>query len=531
MASQDVQKRFEQWQSALSEDKSAVFDELMGSDDAVALVAMFAAEYPDPESQYRVATWLRGSSVLRPSVDPRSVRTVASYYYSAVGGGIETALVALSRTFVQAGKRSIIITRDRSAVSCAPNGVTGVSLEDYGLQFDRFSAFARIMLDNQVDVLVHHAWFDVGLLWDIVLCRVLGVSIVLNTHNVFSHFLDVTNGRFYEWNDGRLFASVPRCCELCDAVVSQTSVTRFFFSHFSSRTYEVVNQMPAEYVCEAERRLALGGEWQRTGETVLRLGRFDIFKHPEDAIRILHLVSKDHPYAKLVFVGESGYETYEQELAALADELGLTDRVVFEGFQKDVRPYYESAALLLLTTEIEGYCMVLAEACAHGLPVVAYDLPYLPFSQCSGIEWVEQGDIEQAARKVGSLLANKEKRRAMSEESLRFFFEGLKSPDSWEGVIKDIERGRCCESVNDVDFRYEELWDTMLVHYLKGARRTHEELELLANAAAVAKQERDACVLALRECREEYEHSLSYRLGRILLSVPRWLRDRVWKPE
>ena len=49
--------------------------------------------------------------------------------------------------------------------------------------------------------------------------------------------------------------------------------------------------------------------------------------------------------------------------------------VVFEGEQEDVASYYQSAQLLMHTSETEGFGLCLVEACFFGLPIVAWDLP------------------------------------------------------------------------------------------------------------------------------------------------------------
>ena len=49
--------------------------------------------------------------------------------------------------------------------------------------------------------------------------------------------------------------------------------------------------------------------------------------------------------------------------------------VVFEGEKEDVASYYQSAQLLMHTSETEGFGLCLVEACFFGLPIVAWDLP------------------------------------------------------------------------------------------------------------------------------------------------------------
>ncbi len=59
------------------------------------------------------------------------------------------------------------------------------------------------------------------------------------------------------------------------------------------------------------------------------------------------------------------------EWRKLADALGLGARFQFAGAQSDLLPYYQSADLMVHAAERESFGLVLAEAMACGLPVVA----------------------------------------------------------------------------------------------------------------------------------------------------------------
>ncbi len=74
--------------------------------------------------------------------------------------------------------------------------------------------------------------------------------------------------------------------------------------------------------------------------------------------------------ACLIIVG-TGEE--EAALKTLAERLGISDRVFFEG-EHDPAPYYKLADLFLLTSRYEGYGMVVIEALAAGKPVLATDV-------------------------------------------------------------------------------------------------------------------------------------------------------------
>ncbi len=60
-------------------------------------------------------------------------------------------------------------------------------------------------------------------------------------------------------------------------------------------------------------------------------------------------------------------------LEKMVDRLGLNDRVSFEGYVPDIRPFLGQASLFLLSSRFEGYPAVLIEALCAGVPVVTTD--------------------------------------------------------------------------------------------------------------------------------------------------------------
>lgn len=105
---------------------------------------------------------------------------------------------------------------------------------------------------------------------------------------------------------------------------------------------------------------------------VLVVSRLESEKNVAGAIRAFAEIVKADASAGLVVIG-SGRE--RDALEALAVELQLNERVVFEGAQ-DPFPFYKAADLLMLTSHYEGYGLVAVEALAAGCPVVAYDVGF-----------------------------------------------------------------------------------------------------------------------------------------------------------
>ncbi|WP_457749252.1 glycosyltransferase, partial [Sulfurimonas sp.] len=74
---------------------------------------------------------------------------------------------------------------------------------------------------------------------------------------------------------------------------------------------------------------------------------------------------------KAVVVGAFMDEKYEKELRAYAKELGIEERVVFIGFTKDVNEHMQLFDVNVLATENETFGLVVIEAMANKVPMIA----------------------------------------------------------------------------------------------------------------------------------------------------------------
>ncbi|MCH8571901.1 glycosyltransferase [Nesterenkonia sp. AY15] len=70
-----------------------------------------------------------------------------------------------------------------------------------------------------------------------------------------------------------------------------------------------------------------------------------------------------------------GRGALENELRALADELGIRDSVVFAGYVDDIADRIRTAGMFVLSSDFEGISNAMSEAMALGLPVVCTDCP------------------------------------------------------------------------------------------------------------------------------------------------------------
>lgn len=108
---------------------------------------------------------------------------------------------------------------------------------------------------------------------------------------------------------------------------------------------------------------------------VVVLGRLAPGKRLDHAIRAFARVVQEVPGARLELWGAGpGREALE----TLVAELGLGDAVSLPGLTLDPGAVLDAASVYLTTSAFEGQGLALAEALAHGVPVVAYDIRYGP---------------------------------------------------------------------------------------------------------------------------------------------------------
>lgn len=107
---------------------------------------------------------------------------------------------------------------------------------------------------------------------------------------------------------------------------------------------------------------------EKKQKEIIYMGRIDY--NQKRVVRVLETWAMLEPRFsdwRLTIVGD-GPERINME--HYANELGLK-HVQFEGFQKP-RPYYERASILVLTSEYEGFPLVLAECMSFGVVPVVY---------------------------------------------------------------------------------------------------------------------------------------------------------------
>jgi len=126
------------------------------------------------------------------------------------------------------------------------------------------------------------------------------------------------------------------------------------------------------------------------------------------------------PDAELLIAGQGAYE---KELKALADRLGVANRVKFLGLlpQEELRWLYSAADALVLASDREGWPNVLLEAMACGTPVIASNvggIPEIVAGPAAGmlLQTSDHSSIARAVTDLRAQLPDRNATRAYAEQ-------------------------------------------------------------------------------------------------------------------
>lgn len=136
-------------------------------------------------------------------------------------------------------------------------------------------------------------------------------------------------------------------------------------------------------------------------KSILMISRFTRSKDQKTVIRALpHVADKD---IKLIFAGDG---TTLPECRQLAEQLGLSDRVLFLGSRTDTPSLSKGATIGVQSSNWEGFGLTAVEMMAAGLPVIASDVNGLrQVVEGAGLLF-PKGDEKALADRINALLAD-----------------------------------------------------------------------------------------------------------------------------
>jgi glycosyltransferase involved in cell wall biosynthesis len=166
----------------------------------------------------------------------------------------------------------------------------------------------------------------------------------------------------------------------CEEVVNSDKIKVVYYGFNRSENYEI-HEDPHLHLIRS-REIVIG-----------TISRLVPQKDLGTLIRAFEIFQKKNPRAILVIVGEG---SLKDELSALVNELGIESNVVWYGRTENVNSILREFDLFALTSLYEGFGLVLLEAMANDVPVVAARNSAIP--EVLGFDYeglFETGDFKQ----------------------------------------------------------------------------------------------------------------------------------------
>jgi phosphatidylinositol alpha-1,6-mannosyltransferase len=176
------------------------------------------------------------------------------------------------------------------------------------------------------------------------------------------------------------------------------------------------------------------------GPVVLTVARLVPHKGQDVGIRAIASLAREFPTLRYLLVGE-GHD--EERLRLLADDLNVTDRIIFAGVlsDEDVAEAYAMASVYLGLSRIdrgvnvEGFGISFVEAGASGTPSVAGDSGGVRAAVRDGVTGivVTPDDVVAAADALRLLLGDPVRRKAMGDAARAAVVEYY----NWDRVARE----------------------------------------------------------------------------------------------
>lgn len=471
-------------------------------------------------------------------------KTIAAYYRCISNGGAQRVVAMLCNRWAamvdengEALYNVILITdeghEDEIEYELSSN-IIREYLPDFkqavGVKYkDRFLAWKRIVTRHNIDVVVSSLGLAPCALWDMLAVKGSNKSTAFCIH---SHSLS----SFIYGSPSPEALDITYKYRLCDGVVTLSECDKLFVKSFNTNVAAIANPLGLD--------LASAAVSSYNSNTIIWLGRISPEKQPLDLVKVMDIVVKEIPNAKLYVVGE-GDEKLTEKMKALIAEHNLENNIELIGFTLEVEKYYKNTSVLLFTSAYEGFSLTIAEALAHSVPVISYDLPYLSFMQDGrGILTVPQGKYDLMAEEVIELLKNKARIEELGREA-KNNVSGICGNDIdglWKAFFDSIEAKDVHEASND---NFSLLLDNITQFHEKGRLQYVNKVKQLEKRLKTANDKLKATDKKLKDSEatlqatdkklksveaklkttdkflKDITNGLSFKIGRILTWLPR----------
>ena len=293
------------------------------------------------------------------------------------GGGAEGVCVGMANSFAENGWEVDLVVLNLKNEAYLDRLSNNVKLIVLNVNHARFSGLAllRFIFKNKIErILV----FNYELSVVIVILRILfnlKIKIISRNISTFSakmkQFEQLSN-----WDKYVVGPLIKFFYHRVNYVVNQSNGMRddliSIYPKLNNASNVIFNPIPSHLIDYAIKNDLSDIKKENY---LLCIGRLEKLKGFHHAIIAFAGIVNKYPYLRLKIVGKG---SEEKRLKKIARDYLVSDRVDFEGFKKDIIPYYLHARVTILPSLYEGYPNVLIESISMNTPVIAFDCPSGP---------------------------------------------------------------------------------------------------------------------------------------------------------
>lgn len=307
----------------------------------------------------------------------------------------------------------------------------------------------RLARRANLDIIHSHDPFAVGL-FGLAVAKRFRLPYVHTYHTLYPEYVH------YVWETRFTRAMAERLsrdfCDQCDLVLAPSTKIEKALADWgtTSRVELLPTGVDAQRFASAD--LDAGEAMRKrfailsTDRLLIFVGRVGLEKNLDLLVDAFALTAA--PDARLMIVGDGPYRSgLERRIAAL----GITDRVTFTGYlqREEVAVAYSISEALFFASTSETQGLVIAEAMASGLPVVAVEDLAVGDAVVDGVNGFLAAERPEAlAAAADKVLADPALARAMGTESLRRAQDlcidnmAVRLVALYEGLLEDVPARR-----------------------------------------------------------------------------------------
>ena len=262
---------------------------------------------------------------------------------------------------------------------------------------------------NRIDILHTHSYRPniYARLAGAVL-RPSGLRIVAHYHNDYSD----------KWQEPAILGVERRLAGITDAAIAVSDAV-------ARHVAEKVPEYAAIDVIEnGIDRVRLAGDRQAARAdlgleprqlTVGLVGRVCRQKGVDTFVEAAVRLAPAHPAVRFLIVGDVEDKALAADLGRRIAGAGLDRAIQFAGYREDVGAVYAALDVLAAPSRWEGFGLVLAEAMAVGLPVIAAHVGGIPAVVGNAARLVPPDDVAALAAEIAALLADPSERTRLAQ--------------------------------------------------------------------------------------------------------------------